>query len=68
MAKNKNIHNNQISYRIGYRRGKARAINAVCEWLKQQDEECRNELSMILGWDFISELKKEIGSGKLKYK
>lgn len=56
----KDIHNNQISYRIGYRRGKTNAINAVCEWLKQQDEKCCNELSMILGWDFIYELKKEI--------
>ena len=60
MAKNKDLHNNQISYRIGYRRGKASAVNAICKWLEQQDEECCNELSMILGWDFINVLKKEI--------
>lgn len=60
MAKNKNIHSNQISYRIGYRRGKATTVNAICKWFKQQDEMRCYELSMILGWDFIDELNKVV--------
>lgn len=35
MAKNKDVHSNQISYRIGYRRGRTTAINAACKWLKE---------------------------------
>ena len=57
MAKNKDIHSNQISYRIGYRRGKTATTNAICKWLKEQDEMRCHELSMILGWDFIDKLK-----------
>lgn len=60
MGRNKDAHSNQISYRIGYRRGKESAVNAVCKYLKQQDEDCCNELSMILGWDFLDKLKKGI--------
>lgn len=60
MAKNKDIHSNQISYRIGYRRGRATTVNAICEWLEQQDEMRCHELSMILGWNFIDKLKKVI--------
>lgn len=29
MAKNKDLNSNQISYRIGYRRGRADSVNAV---------------------------------------
>ena len=60
MAKNKDVHSNQISYRIGYRRGRSTTVNAVCKWLKQQDEARCHELSMILGLDFIDKLKEEI--------
>lgn len=60
MAKNKHLHSNQISYRIGYRRGKTATVNAVCKWLKQQNEECMFELEKILGGNFIEDLKKAI--------
>jgi hypothetical protein len=61
MAKNKHIHSNQISYRIGYRRGRTATVDAVCKWLKAKNEMCMFELEMILGDNFIEDLKKAIG-------
>lgn len=35
-------------------------INKVCKWLKEKDDMCCGELSMILGTNFIEDFKKEM--------